>query len=325
MLNTKMIFSFVFTTLVVMQGSVECVMFDWMMPNFLSHNQENFGNVGNMFGQEFQNGMLSLQNSMNSLKSNMENMNIEFKNIRNRTYTIDDLASVISLKDNENSSYHNTGGCSCVNLTCLCCAHLEIDQLDLNQTACLSLTYLSSDAGVRTQFSVNNVTYFNQTISVSNPPPACVNVPEFEEAASLCLIFYDMILRNSSLSGCLDVIAKLAGAEVARLKVSCFQTAPNSKFYQQNIITSRKSGNVINYNQFNSDSNLNPNLVLQKVSIINDNLFSSSSNSLLNSWSNNWSNNRENFFFTNPSRFNAFNNFKRDAAADNSAKRHKRD
>ena len=140
--NNKMIFSLVFTTLVVMQqvsSGVECVQFDWMMPNFLSSSQENFGNMfgNNMFGQGFQNGMLSLQNSMKDLKSNMENMNTEFKNIRNRTYTIDDLASVIFLNkdnNNENSSYYSTGGCSCVNLTCLCCAHLEIDQLNLNQT-----------------------------------------------------------------------------------------------------------------------------------------------------------------------------------------------
>lgn len=132
-MNNKMIFSFLFvTTVVLMQASVECVMFDWMMPNFLSSNQDNFAD--SVLGKGFQDSILSLQNSMSNLKSNMESMSTEFKQIRDRTYTIADLASVIFSNDSSNNSYVNTGGCSCVNLTCMCCAHLEIDQLNLNDT-----------------------------------------------------------------------------------------------------------------------------------------------------------------------------------------------
>jgi hypothetical protein len=124
-----------------------------------------------------------------------------------------------------------------------------------------------------------------------------------------------MVIRYSSLSGCLDVIAKLGGTEVARLKVGCFESELNSKFFQQNIITSSTFGNVIRFNQFNSDSNLNPNLVLQKVSIINDSLFTTS-NSVLK---------KGDYFFINSNRFNALNNFKRDIVVEEFPKRHKRD
>jgi len=138
MLNNKTIFSLV---LMVMQGSVRCIMLDWMMPYSLASNQDSFANV---LDQGFRNGMFTLQKSMDNLKSNIQNMksdikkmNSEFKNIRNRTYTINDLAAVIYLNDNDTSSYYSTGGCNCINLACLCCAHLEINELNLNETGFL--------------------------------------------------------------------------------------------------------------------------------------------------------------------------------------------
>jgi hypothetical protein len=72
---------------------------------------------------------------------------------------------------------------------------------------------------------------------VRNPPPLCVGVPHLKEEASICIKFYKLDARNKSLSGCVDLIVKLANLEVARVKMGCFHLANKSRYFEQRMFS----------------------------------------------------------------------------------------
>lgn len=159
MLKTKIIFSLLII-LICNQSVTQGVFFDWMMPTFVFEEPSD-----DLFDSSFKNGMKSLHESMLNLKDNMEKLNKEIKEINVGNFSILDLASVMYPNGTDLSSYYSLGGCDCANLTCSCCAHLEIAQLNLNDTGCVNLTYLSKDVGIEVSFAINGVVYYNKTIS----------------------------------------------------------------------------------------------------------------------------------------------------------------
>ena len=90
----------------------------------------------------------------------------------------------------------------------------------------------------------------------------------------LCFNYYDLNMRNISLTGCLDVIVN--GSKLSEtIKIGCFRSAPNSKFFEQNIVSSHQANNVTYFNEYNSDAYQN--LVLHLVSSLKENNLSLSS------------------------------------------------
>jgi hypothetical protein len=62
-------------------------------------------------------------------------------------------------------------------------------------------------------------------------------VPHLKEEASICIKFYKLDARNKSLSGCVDLIAKLVNIEVARVKMGCFHLANRSRYFEQRVFS----------------------------------------------------------------------------------------
>jgi hypothetical protein len=71
-------------------------------------------------------------------------------------------------------------------------------------------------------FDLDGRVLYNDTISVENPPEICVDIPYLKEVASLCIRFYDLKFSKENLTGCVDLCAKIAILEVARIKLGCF-------------------------------------------------------------------------------------------------------
>jgi hypothetical protein len=86
-----------------------------------------------------------------------------------------------------------------------------------------------------------------------------------------CFNYYDLDIRNESLTGCLDAIVN--GSKLSEtIKIGCFRSAPNSKFFEQNIVSFHQANNVTYFNEFNSDAYQN--LAFHLASSVKENNFS---------------------------------------------------
>ncbi|PAV77339.1 hypothetical protein WR25_08417 isoform B [Diploscapter pachys] len=81
-------------------------------------------------------------------------------------------------------------GCKCVKKNCACCAYIPLPEHEaLN--ICVNATYNSETVGLDLAIGVNGH-YFTQEISLRNPPPICLGIPELEHIAGVCIAFTDV-------------------------------------------------------------------------------------------------------------------------------------
>lgn len=118
-------------------------------------------------------------------------------------------------------------GCNCVGYTCGCCQHIEVEEIGLNDTVCINVTYLDQDYGLEVTLSVDGHVYINASISARNPPPLCAAIPGLKDLASICLQFYNLNVNSTSFSGCMRVVAKLKYVTVEKINIGCFQIPPS--------------------------------------------------------------------------------------------------
>ncbi|XP_061180105.1 uncharacterized protein LOC133188621 [Saccostrea echinata] len=119
-------------------------------------------------------------------------------------------------------------GCKCVGYNCGCCQHLEVDEIHLNDTVCINVTYLDKDYGLEVTLSVDGHVYINASVSARNPPPLCAAIPGLKDLASVCLQFYNLSVSSTSFSGCLRVVAKLKYVTVDKIDIGCFKIPPSA-------------------------------------------------------------------------------------------------
>ncbi|XP_063227907.1 uncharacterized protein LOC134533974 [Bacillus rossius redtenbacheri] len=112
--------------------------------------------------------------------------------------------------------------CVCQGYTCGCCAHLEEDEIHLNSTICVNVSYLPKDYGVSFVMTLNEYVLYNETISVRNPPPVCIGMPFVKEFAELCARLYDVDAKPTKLHACVGVEARLRHVLIAKYNLGCF-------------------------------------------------------------------------------------------------------
>ncbi len=76
-----------------------------------------------------------------------------------------DEVSSLTVEEKLNSSTKYMYGCSCKDFSCNCCSHLTFGVFDINNTGCLSLNYSSSPNMMNLEFSLDNQTIYNHSIS----------------------------------------------------------------------------------------------------------------------------------------------------------------
>ena len=116
--NNKLIYSVLLMTMLIIHSN--SIGFDWKTPGF-----------GGLFSENLRNMLIK---SIAKFKSSMEQINSELEKINSQNYSDFELASVIYPDENDTSIHLSLGGCNCINQECNCCSHIEIDQLQLNQT-----------------------------------------------------------------------------------------------------------------------------------------------------------------------------------------------
>ncbi|XP_029644377.1 uncharacterized protein LOC115218615 [Octopus sinensis] len=110
---------------------------------------------------------------------------------------------------------------SCVtfNDTWECCKHIYVKSLKINETACIKLSYLREDIGAEVELLWDNKTIYEYSVSVKNPPPVCIGLPQLPEV-KLCVKFYNVTFNKHRFSACVKLEIK-AGIE-KKFKLGCF-------------------------------------------------------------------------------------------------------
>ncbi|XP_021370836.1 uncharacterized protein LOC110461620 [Mizuhopecten yessoensis] len=118
----------------------------------------------------------------------------------------------------------SSGTCDCAEYKCSCCVHLEIDEIKLDSTVCVAVAYLPKDIGVEFKLTVDGKTLIDMQISVTNPPPVCIGIPELEKEASICIMFSNLKVdtANKKFSGCVSLEARLISIKVVEVPLGCF-------------------------------------------------------------------------------------------------------
>ncbi|VBB29687.1 unnamed protein product [Acanthocheilonema viteae] len=116
----------------------------------------------------------------------------------------------------------NSTNCECVRKNCACCMTLNIVKIGLNDFACVNITYIAEDIGIRLSFSINGYVYISREISLHNPPPYCLSLPFLKEYAGICLRLYNIKFRQTNVDGCVQLDAELYHVYVATVHLGCF-------------------------------------------------------------------------------------------------------
>ncbi|XP_051165104.1 uncharacterized protein LOC127283945 isoform X2 [Leptopilina boulardi] len=122
----------------------------------------------------------------------------------------------------ESAIEQNLYECRCAHYDCGCCNHIELDYFKVNGTFCSDMKYLPNDIGVSMTITYNNMTFYNETISVRNPPKICpIIIEEFHIEA--CVRFYDMDFDRHHFNGCAEVdISFLRALPLMKKDLGCF-------------------------------------------------------------------------------------------------------
>ncbi|XP_071449310.1 uncharacterized protein [Hetaerina americana] len=125
--------------------------------------------------------------------------------------------------ENQEFLFNDTvNGCHCLNYSCGCCGHLEEDKIHLNATVCIYAKLLRTEYGISITMTYNNITLYNETVSVRNPPPLCIGAPYLKEFAELCVRLYDLDVTKKRFHGCADAEARLKHILLAEYQLGCF-------------------------------------------------------------------------------------------------------
>jgi len=112
--------------------------------------------------------------------------------------------------------------CLCSNYTCGCCYHLEVSKINLNDTACVNITYLVKDYGLEVEVTLDERVVFRKEISAKNPPPICGGIPYVHKLASVCLRLYNLTVYNRTFAACTSLEVEFEGVVLKDFELGCF-------------------------------------------------------------------------------------------------------
>lgn len=95
--------------------------------------------------------------------------------------------------------------CYCKNLTCNCCANVNIPKI-LNGRTCIAVTYLPQDLGIKIILTLDEKELLSKIIAVRNLPPICIVIP-YVPVGKVCVRVYDIQIVGYKVHMCVDLVA----------------------------------------------------------------------------------------------------------------------
>ncbi|XP_033633991.1 uncharacterized protein LOC117295440 isoform X3 [Asterias rubens] len=118
---------------------------------------------------------------------------------------------------------NDASSCACSDKTCGCCQQIKIKELDINSQACVNVTFLSTQLGVKLSLSVGGKVLFDKTVSIKNPGPVCVKLGENKFGAELCVELYNIAVSLADMQACARLEGKVFSKTVATVDLGCFK------------------------------------------------------------------------------------------------------
>ncbi|XP_052814552.1 uncharacterized protein LOC128241588 [Mya arenaria] len=145
------------------------------------------------------------------------------------------------------SDLGNVTSCACKGYNCGCCVYLSWKAVGLDDTVCVNISYLPApEYGISVTLTVDGKTYINETVSVRNPPPICIDIPHLKKYASLCVYFNNITVSNKTVQICVAIQARLVRVKVEEIDLGCFrfpvkpEVKVNNKLGQQVVMQGQK-------------------------------------------------------------------------------------
>ncbi|XP_011300011.1 uncharacterized protein [Fopius arisanus] len=110
--------------------------------------------------------------------------------------------------------------CSCQDLTCGCCAGIDLAVFNFTKTTCMEFVALPEEFAIDMRLIIDGERVFENRLSARNPPPVCVPLYAVP-IVSFCVRFFDIRLVESTLSTCLDFETKVAQWPIFILHFDC--------------------------------------------------------------------------------------------------------
>ncbi|WAR09522.1 hypothetical protein MAR_034598 [Mya arenaria] len=126
-------------------------------------------------------------------------------------------------------------------------ADKKLQTLEHALSVCVNISYLPApEYGISVTLTVDGKTYINETVSVRNPPPICIDIPHLKKYASLCVYFNNITVSNKTVQICVAIQARLVRVKVEEIDLGCFrfpvkpEVKVNNKLGQQVVMQGQK-------------------------------------------------------------------------------------
>ncbi|KAL2729979.1 hypothetical protein V1477_015790 [Vespula maculifrons] len=110
--------------------------------------------------------------------------------------------------------------CFCNNMTCGCCAGVNLTAINFNRRACTKFTYDPQKFAINMSFNMNEKEIFSSSLSAKNPPPVCIPFV-YIPVITFCARFFDIHTIGTNLHACLDLETRVVNAPILILHFNC--------------------------------------------------------------------------------------------------------
>lgn len=230
----------------------------------------NLGFNFKAFSQQMKELSDKMENLQNEMQENIQQMKVDTNEMNKKMedyQAMDARNLTVRIQPNGTDSVYNFGGCFCKSLKCECCG--LIDELSKNPT-CYELKYLKNTMSV--DILAKNETFGKlSSLDVKN---VCDE--------KVCLHFYNVIQSSdkNSFKGCLDI--NLVEDKSVNVRLGCFRMENDTQKFTRNLMSVRKGGKTIFYNQVNEVVNSKDMNGLDMGMFVNFSRFGSFNNVIMN-------------------------------------------
>ncbi|XP_058799495.1 uncharacterized protein LOC131668983 [Phymastichus coffea] len=138
--------------------------------------------------------------------------------------------------------------CACVDMSCGCCAGLNISTIKFDRRYCANFTFDPANFEVDMMVMMNENEIFKTSLSARNPPPVCVPLP-YVPVLDFCLRLYDLSLQDgNNLHTCIDFEARLTQSPLLVMHFNCIRVGPSGISWTKPGNDSNTNGMSISYN-----------------------------------------------------------------------------
>ncbi|CAD6201216.1 GSCOCG00000021001-RA-CDS [Cotesia congregata] len=114
----------------------------------------------------------------------------------------------------------SANGCSCSNLTCGCCAGVNLEFFNFDQKACSNITMVPEEFAMDFRLIINDNEVMKQRVTGRNPPPLCMPL-SFLPIVSFCVRVYDIGIIDRKVRACVDFETRITSWPIFVLHFNC--------------------------------------------------------------------------------------------------------